>query len=235
MVHFRASVVLGVLLSIFASRAYALQEDYEDWLGPTQGDMELRGGVDFSHLFDFGLSDFSIQIAFGYFFTDWLQGGVSGSLGFSGPSAFDDIPTDLPDTPDVPDTPSVPASPLSVGALNPVLTIGALARRDGGWHGTTNLWLRFFPFGVPDEPLLPPWFAPFVEFEFGPQYGEDIKPYIVWTSWLGANLYITEQLAFGPRVGYALIYITDKDIRTDGEKLEHSLVTSLGFSLFFTP
>lgn len=217
-----ACLLLGVLAA--QQPALALDDGPDDWLGPGQNDVELRGSIGFSHLFDFGLSDLSVQLDFGYFFLDSLEGGLGGSLGFSGKSGFE-----APSDSDLPNTSG------GVGTLEQALTVGALARRQGGWHGTTNLWLRFFPFEVPDEAILPRVFAPFVELEFGPHYAEDVTPYLLWTTWLGANLYITEQLALSPRVGYALILITDDDARTDDAALEHAIVTSLGFSVFLTP
>lgn len=232
-VHVLAALVS---LTLCAGPAWALDEDAE-WLGPGQGDIELRTALDLSHLFDFGLSEFSVRLAFGYFFTDSFEGGLSGSLGFTAASVFrESVAAESASSSEAAlGTPDALSIPDGVGVIQQALTVGAIARRDGGWHGTTMFWLRFFPFEAPGEPILPRVFAPFVELELGPQYGEGITPYLVWTAWLGANIYATEQLALGLRMGYALTYATDETVRHDGRALDHTILADLAFSVFFTP
>ena len=220
-----SALLLGFLVCPRLASANDLDRDA--WLGPGQGDMELRGALGFSHAFSRGASDLAVQLDWGYFFLDSVEGGVGGSLGYTGQSK--DPSVELSSGADLPET------PRGVSALRQALSVDAIAPRTGGWYGTTNLWLRLFPFSMPEEPLLPRFVAPFIDFEFGPQYAQGLTPYLIWTSWLGANFYVTEQLALSPRVGYALIFVTDKDARDGDSVLEHALLTSLAFSVFLTP
>lgn len=197
--------------------ATSARGEADAWLGPGEGDLEIRVSGDVSHLFTSSFTDFQIELALGYFFTDWLEGGLAAGVGVTkGSSAVD-------------------TTQQGVGVQTQALTINAVPRRHGGWHGSGNLWLRFFPFTAFAPELLPEVFAPFVGTSFGPQIVESFTPYLQVSASLGCNLYITEQIAFTPEVGYGLVIATDDAAKFEDSALEHAIAATWGLALFLSP
>lgn len=184
-----------------------------DWFPPSAGDIELRVGGGFSHLVNLHLTDFDVDSGIGYFFEDWIEGGFTASLGYtsSGPTTVQ----------------------LGTGKLVQALSVGALREARSGWHGTTELWLRFLPFAKQD--LMPEVLSPFITVSLGPRYTEGITPYVLVSAAVGLNIYLTEQLAFAPELGYSLVVATDKDAEVDGSRLDHVLAAGWALSFYFSP
>lgn len=187
------------------------------WLGPGAGDLEIRVSGDISHLFTTSFTDFQLELALGYFFSDWLEGGLAAGLGVTKGSS------------------AVGSTQQGVGVQTQALAINAVPRRHGGWHGSAKLWLRFFPFTAFAPELLPDVFAPFVGTSFGPQMVENFTPYLQISGSVGCNLYITEQIAFTPEVGYGLVIATDEAAKFEGSSLEHAIAATWGLALFLSP
>lgn len=208
----------GCLLSLLLAAPARAQSEGEtqDWFGPRGGDLELRVSGDFARLFKSGVTDFRVGADLGFFLTDWLEGGVSAALSYAGL-----------------DGASISVG-SSTGRLAQALSVEGQRRMRAGWSGGPELWLRFLPFAlVPD--LLPEVLAPFFNLEFGPHFAAGVTPYLVGTASLGLNLYLTDQLALAPEVGYSVIYATDAVAHFGTSALEHVLVVNWGLGIFFTP
>lgn len=215
------SFALAALL-LLATPAAAQEVQPKEWFGPLGGDIELSLAGNFGRLFNSKVTALDLQVGFGYFFADFLEAGIAVQLGF-----FDV------------DTPSASASPnplLAVGTSEHALASGPAASVGGGtWTAGTELFLRFFPFAAFAKEALPKTLGPFVGLEFGLLYAEDVSPFIATSFSLGLNIYLTEQIALTPEIGYALVYATDDAVSYGGEDLEHALVANFGLSVFFTP
>ncbi|MBK8480741.1 MAG: hypothetical protein IPL40_06160 [Proteobacteria bacterium] len=187
-----------------------------EWFGPRNGDLELRLGGDFARLFKSGVTDLSVGIDLGLFLTDWLEGGLSGSLSYAGH-----------------DRATITLA-TETGRLAQALTVEGERRLRSGWSGGPGLWLRFLPFAIAGE-LLPEVLAPFIGLEFGPRFAAGVTPYLVGSASLGLNLYLTDQIALAPEVGYSVIYATDAAAHFGSSALEQVLAVNWGLGLFFTP
>lgn len=200
-----------------ATPAHADDEgEPRDWFGPRGGDLELRLGGDFARLFKSGATDFSLGADLGFFMTDWLEGGLSAALSYAGHDG------------------ATITVGTGTGRLTQALSVEGQRRMRAGWSGGPELWLRFLPFAVVDE-VLPEILSPFLNLEFGPHFAAGVTPYLVCTASLGLNLYLTDQIALAPEVGYSLIYATDAVAHFGTSALEHVLAVNWGLGLFFTP
>ena len=208
-----------------------------EWLGPAAGDFELGLSGDVGHLFTAGVTGFALQVNFGYFFTDWLEGGVAASVGHN--STIE--PDDEGEEPDYPDFDDPLPQALSDGASPPVgrhqaaLTSGPVAETafTSSWFGSSEIWMRLYPF-KPSR-ALPETLAPFFNVEFGAIYARHVTPYLNWTASIGMLIHLTEQVALTPEIGYSLVRATCCLIEFGGSKNEHVLSANWGLSFFFLP
>ena len=210
---------IAVLTCCLAAMDARAQESKE-WYRPTAGDLELGISGNFGHLFNTELTSLDLQVNFGYFFTDFLEGGVGLALGYFG-------------TPAAKSTTSALAQERT-GSRQQALAAGAVA---GGreWYGGTELWLRLFPFVAFSDDLLPDFLGPFVHAEVGALYARDVSPYFAASLSVGLNIYVTNQIALTPEFGYGFVYASDSGASFAGESVEHILAANFGLSVFFTP
>lgn len=219
--------LLAISLLPHVVRAQYNQQQPHDLLKPRGGDFEIGTSGSVAHLFNSDVTGFEVEIRFGYFFVDWFEAGISGSLGYQTPVA------------------SSSASPLRMQSADAPRSPGARGRRSlplvtapviaSGWYGVTEAWARFFPFEI-DPEMLPFYLGPFINLEFGGIFAEDVFPFLDLALSIGINFYLTNQIAITPEFGYSLVITTDnavRDTRFGGSRVDHALVFDWGLSFFF--
>lgn len=224
------SLVLVALLSL-ATPAHAQDIQPKDWFGPLGGDIELSLAGNFGHLFNSEVTAFDLQVGFGYFFNDFLEGGLALQFGYFNVAEAEARASANPQRSFSPEHSFSSVQSGEYGlASGPVVGSGGES-----WYAGTELFLRFFPFSAFAKDALPKTLSPFVGLEFGALYAEELTPFIVTSLSVGLNIYVTEQIALTPELGYGLIYATDDAVSYGGEDLEHALAANFGLSVFFTP
>jgi hypothetical protein len=211
--HHRIAIV-ALLLLLLPGVARADIED-EGHLSPGDGDFELKLAGDLAHLFKSEVTGFTLELSFGYFFTDWFEAGIAGSVGYAEGGSY---------------TASA-AKPLTstTKSHHEALTVGPVSSIADGWHGSSDVWFRFLPF---DATQLPYYLDPFFNVQFGVHYGR-YYPCLVLSVSIGLNIYLTDQVGLAPEFGYSMIHATDSEVRFDGSSVEHSLGAVWGLSFFW--
>ncbi|MBW2735098.1 MAG: hypothetical protein JRH20_22175 [Deltaproteobacteria bacterium] len=237
--RFLGPLFLSVLL-LLAAPAHAQDDTLpEEWFGPQDHDIELSLAGNFGHLFNSKVSSFDVQVGFGYFFTDFLEAGVALQFGYFHVATDETAKTSTLQT--VSSTSGRAASSArqqtapSIGSREFALASGPIIGSGESWYGGTEVFVHFFPFSAFAEDALPNFLGPFVGFEFGALYAKNLSPFIATSLSVGLNIYLTDQIALTPELGYGLVYASDDAVRYDGEEIEHALVANFGLSVFFTP
>ena len=219
------TISLG-LIAVLGQPAWAQDDDDEDWFGPNQGDFELGVSGSVSRMFQSEVTAFDVGIVFGYFFTDWIEGGLGGSIGHRSNAGAVDPEGEVEQALGTP----------PVGGLRQALISAPLLQPGADWYGSSSLFVRVFPFEFDaTKDMLPYYLGPFADVDFGLVYAPDISPFIGFGVSAGLNVYLTDQIALQLRLGYRLIHAIDDAVKFDEDSsTDHALGSDWGLSFYFS-